>query len=73
MKNSNEKAEEKLRALGEHLRKVWKEEHPVTEEQLAKIREVVSAQWEQEQAEQAKETKDKDKDKSKDKGLGHSY
>lgn len=46
--------EEKLRQLGERLRRGWAKLYPVTEKELSVVRQVVREQWEQKH--QARET-----------------
>ena len=54
MADQNRQLREKLRKLGRRAQQGWAKLHPVTEKQLAKVREAVIQQWDQTHAAQAK-------------------
>jgi hypothetical protein len=49
MPDDTTESEAKLRKLAERLHRGWEKLHPVTEKELAAVRQVVRAQWEHEQ------------------------
>ena len=54
MADQNRQLREKLRKLGRRVQQGWAKLHPVTEKQLAKVREAVIHQWDQTHAAEAK-------------------
>ena len=47
MADQNKQVREKLRKLGRRVQQGWAKLHPVSEKQLAKVREAVMRQWDQ--------------------------
>ena len=64
MPEKKQTAEQKLRSLGKDLRAGWQRLHPVTNKELARVRDLVSEQWkkrqEKEKAQGKKETAEKE-------------
>ena len=73
MPKKTKSAKEKLEVLAEHLRAGWKQQYPVKEDTLGKIRELVRDQWEAEHAQDKEKERTKDQSQSKDKDHGHEH
>jgi hypothetical protein len=66
-------AKENLESLAEHLRRGWQKLHPVTDQQLEKVRDAVRKQWDEEKLTKKEGAKGSNRKNAKDRGYDYFY